>query len=283
MKWPTMVCASLLVLCGAALAQDSLTAEDLVAKHLAAFGTPEARAAARSRGVDGTAHFEVVLGASAQADGVARMGSDGHKVRCVISLNGITYIGEDFLTDGSKVQIASPVASKRSLLFRFFLARDTLLSEGLFGGVLSTAWPLLDLDHHAAKLRYTGLKKVDGRELHELRYEPKKIAADTQVKLYFDPQTFRHVMTIYEAMIAVAEAQSLSPSATTQRGASTQESRQTIKETFDDFRTLDGLQLPAHWTIESTNDGNGTSRMKWDIKVENAQHTGIDPGVFRVR
>src|SRR5512147_840676 len=125
--------------------ESKLTPDDLVSRHLAAIGTPEARSAAKSRGVDGKAHFQFVAGGGGQTDGDAKMGTDGRKLRFVVNLNSANYTGEDFVTDGSKVNIASVVSSKRSVLGSFLYNRDIVLKEGLFGGVLSTAWPLLNL------------------------------------------------------------------------------------------------------------------------------------------
>jgi len=38
------------------------------------------------------------------------------------------------------------------------------LREGLLGGVLSAAWPLLRLAQQNPKLEYRGLKKMEGRQ-----------------------------------------------------------------------------------------------------------------------
>lgn len=258
-----------------------LTAEELVARHLVAIGSPEARKA-QSRGVDGTAHYEVLLGGAAQNDGTVKLGSDGHKVRFVMRLNGTTYVGEDFVTDGSKVEIAPMIASKRSILGRFFITRDEALKEGVFGGVLSTAWPLLDTAH-PHKLHYGGLKSIDGRPMHELRYETRKNAADTDIRLYFDPETYRHVMTIYTVTVPVTEAAMINPSARTQIGGSLNVGHQVVRESFSDFKAVDGLLLPTKWTIELSSDIGSTTNMHWDIAVQQAVHTPIDPAVFRMR
>ncbi len=259
-----------------------MTAEELVARHLAAIGTPEARAAAKSRGVNASAHYEVLLGGAAQNDGTVQLGSDGRKAVFVMRLNGTTYIGEKFVTDGDKVEIAPMVTSKKTILGRFFLTREEPLKEGLFGGVLTTAWPLLDTAH-PPKLRYTGLKTIDGRQLHELRYETRKNAGDTDIRLYFDPETCRHVMTIYTVTVPVTEARTISPSATSQIGGSLNEGHQVVRESFSDFKAVDGLQLPTNWTIDLSSDIGSTTNMHWDMVVQQAVHTNIDPAVFRMR
>jgi hypothetical protein len=43
--------------------------------------------------------------------------------------------------------------------------------------------------------------KVDGVDLHRIDYIPKK-RSDLEIHLYFEPDTFRHVMTVYLMTIA---------------------------------------------------------------------------------
>jgi len=72
------------------------------------------------------------------------------------------------------------------------LRQPDILREGLFGGTISTAWPLLDLKP-AGEAKYEGVKKIDGRELHDLTYVPNKSSSgsDLTIHLYFEPDTFR--------------------------------------------------------------------------------------------
>jgi hypothetical protein len=63
---------------------------------------------------------------------------------------------------------------RRSSFGEFVHSQDQIVREGLLGGSLTTAWALLNLDHNQPKLSYEGLKKVDGRQLHDLRYRCKR-------------------------------------------------------------------------------------------------------------
>ena len=45
-------------------------------------------------------------------------------------------------------------------------------------------------------MTFEGLKKIDGQELYDLRYRPHK-GTDLDINLYFDPETYRHVETVY--------------------------------------------------------------------------------------
>ena len=56
-------------------------------------------------------------------------------------------------------------------------------------------WALQNIDHHV-KLSSLGRKKIDGQELDAIDYLSKSDGNMT-VKLYFDPETHHHVMTVY--------------------------------------------------------------------------------------
>ena|ERR1017187_8658426 len=110
--------------------------------------------------------------------------------------------------------IRSPSLSARqarSAFGNFVFVQDAVIREGLLGGVLSTAWPLLNLDERKAKVSFDGLKKIDGQELYELRYRPHK-NTDLEIHLYFDPQTYRHVETTYSYSVTQSLT-AMSPSA----------------------------------------------------------------------
>ena len=78
-------------------------------------------------------------------------------------------------------------------------ANDVILRDGLLGGVLNAAWPLLALEARAARVSYEGLKKLDGRDLHRLCYRAKKGQNDLDVLIYLEPDTWRRLATVYTA------------------------------------------------------------------------------------
>jgi len=263
------------------------SADDLIGKHLESIGSADARAKAKSRGVDGTAHFEFTTrGSGGRGEGSMNLATDGHKFRFVVNLNTPTYTGEDFVSDGANIYVAGLISvGKKSVLGAFVDQRWELLKEGLFGGVLSTGWPLLDVADRKAKIKYNGLKKVFGQELLELRYEPRKTKDDVQIRLYFDPKTYRHVMTIYDARIPLSSQKGTqNPNARiSMSGLESNEGHQVLKETFGAFKTLDGIALPSKWTIEMTDDVVSTDRMKWDFEIRSVVHTPVDAAAFKVK
>ena len=263
--------------------QPKLSVDELVARHLASIGDAAARSAAKSRGVAGPLVFRITRSGAGSAEGKATFLSEGRKLRLVMNINSAPYTGEDFISDGNKSDIASTVSGQRSRLGAFLWTRREIIRDGLIGGTLSEAWPLLDLGATKATLHYNGLKTVDGRSLHELRYEPRKGDPDLQIRLYFDPEAYRHVMTTYEANIPVAQARSIDPNGTrATNGADTQALHITLKEMFADFRTVDGVTLPQSWKLEMSSDAPETPIMDWEINARTVAHRPLDPTSFKV-
>jgi hypothetical protein len=64
----------------------------------------------------------------------------------------------------ARTNVAYTCADKTGSEFgEFVCTQDGMLREGLLGGVLSTAWPMLDLDARKAKVGYEGETKIDNR------------------------------------------------------------------------------------------------------------------------
>ncbi len=271
-RWAGIV--GLVLVAATAHAQTALTPEALVAQHLEALGDPEARAAAKSRGVDGKATFLIALGGIGHNDGVAKMASDAGKFRLSLRFGGERYPGEDIISDGKRVSVATIAPGKRSQLGFFLYTRSEVLKEGLFGGALSTAWPLLDLAAHHPRVRYLGLKNIEGRELHDLRYEPHKGEGDLQIDLYFEPETYRHVRTTYVFTMPPDMASNADASGRAFSGESK------LVETFSEFHTVNGLTLPAQWNLELSWGGGGTWVHRWSITADRVVSLPIDPAAF---
>jgi hypothetical protein len=214
------------------------------------------------------------------AEGRAGLVSEGHKLRFMMRFNRADYMGENFVFNGDGIQFAFANSSQsRSPLSGFVSSEDVILRDGLLGGILTTAWPLLELDDHKAKLIYEGLKKVDGRQVHQVRYEPHK-HYEAQIRLYFDAETFRHVKTVYTVTLAnnvgadVTEAAKLQPE------------RSTLEERFSDFETVDGLSLPTHWNLQFTRElpNGSTTVTEWDLQGSRvSNNVGLDPKNFAVK
>ena len=179
-----------------------------------------------------------------------------------------------------------------------------MLREGLLGGVLTTAWPLLNLDDRKAKLTVEGLKKVDGEEVYDVRYRPHK-STDLEIHLYFDPRSHRHVETAYSYSVSqglTSMDPSMQNSGSPFPGSDTipvggtgspetaqarqQQNRFRLVEKFSDFKTVDGVTLPTHYNIQFSQElQNGrTTLSEWDVKsLEVSNNAPVDARNFEVK
>jgi hypothetical protein len=262
-----------------AQAQDKkLTSEELIARHLDSIGTAEARSKASTRVASGETKFIARLGGSANVDGQAMMVSSGVKLRFGIKLPLNDYPGEDIAFDGAKAAAGLLPQGRRSQLSAFFSSQNLPLVEGLIGGTLSTAWPLLRMDKTQPKLDYRGLKKVDGRQLHEVGYRPRKGSGELKVSLYFDPETFRHVRTKYSFEIGATIG-------TRENSNVNTESYYTLTEDFDDFLAVDGLTLPHKYKMQFSAEGRGGSALlDWTVTIKKIDHNmKLDDPIFVIK
>jgi hypothetical protein len=254
----------------AALAANPATnADELLARHLDSIASPTIRAGFKSRVVEGPVHFAILVGGAGTLNGKAFLVSEGEKLRFEVKFLSNDYNGEQFVFDGKKHGIAfSTPRQTRSALGAFLFDRDEAIHEGLLGGTLSTAWPLLNLAQRKSKLSFNGLKKIDGQKLYELRYHPQK-STDLEIKLYFDPETYRHVETIYVYSI---------PERIVPGGPSVQAgqlvSRYLLQEKFSDFKTVDGITLPTRDDIQLSREPQTgpTILYEWDLRELNVSN-----------
>ena len=180
------VLVALLAMLSIGLAKDELQVGDLVKQHLNSIGTEQARAAVNSRVAEGTLSFQVLSGGAGHQDGKQVLVSEGNKLVSLLKLPNPSYHGERFVSDGKKTVVTELKPGVYSTLGQFVLAHNEILTEGLWSGTLSTGWALIQLNERGAKLKYEGLKKVAGRELHRVDYAPKK-RTDLQIELYLSP------------------------------------------------------------------------------------------------
>jgi len=153
---------------------DKVKPEELVAKHIEAIGAAEARSSSRSRIVAGTSLMNLKTGGRGNSTGPALIASQKEKVLLKAEFASASYPFEKIGFDGRKLHAKQYSPGVRSPLTEFFMSHETLFSEGLIGGTLSSAWPLLDLAGRGPKLQYGGTDKIDGRQVHKLKYMPRE-------------------------------------------------------------------------------------------------------------
>jgi len=278
-----------------------MKAEEVVARHLDSIGTAEIRATAKTRIVQGTAQFKMRVGGGGELAGTSALVSEGRKSVLMIKLANSDYRGEQFVTDGGKVSVAATTSNHEWSDFgQFVRTQDQIVLEGLLGGALTTAWAMLDLPENKAKLSFDGEKKADGRPAYQLTYHSRK-RDDLTIHLFFDPQTYQHLMTTYTITLASGLG-GFAPSLSDQAGLTTpaadnpgadvtqsskqKETRYTIEERFSDFKTAEGLTLPTKYSMHFTEElQDGTTKVyEYDLTADEiSNNKPLDPRNFQVK
>jgi hypothetical protein len=244
------------------------TAQAIIARHLHSIGSAEARAAAVSRVSQGEVIFAEIIQHSLRLEGTTTLLSQGRKNRCEFHFGNPQYPGEQFVFDGTNRMVAMVDQTNRSRLGNFLFLQDEILREGLFGGVLSTSWPLLNTQNTNPDLKYMGMKKIDGQQLYEISYIPRKRSesGDLSIRLYFDPQTYLHVLTVYAVTMLHGNKTLSDPDQTTV----------IVEERFGDFQPVDGLTLPRHWTIRyRVEPQTSTQEYEWNVVLTQIGHNKL--------
>ena len=189
-------------------------------------------------------------GGTGEAQGQVLLASEGEK-----NLTKLNFDSEQnatwFKFDGSKTTVSQFRPGRRTSLENFFASFEVLTKEGLVGGTLSEAWPLLNVTTKNPKLEYGGTKDLDGKKLITVKYAPHK-GGDMKITLFFEPETFRHVRTEYSQTIYATDQQRIPggrglPAPTESRATPT---RITAVEEFTDFKEEQGLNLPHTYKFE---------------------------------
>jgi len=276
-----LACALLLpIFAVAAVPHPASSLQDLIRQHLDSIGDAKARSEIKTRVAQGPAHYKILVGGGGELDGKSVFASEGNEIHFMMKFPNNLYQGEQFITDGKKVEVSGLTASKnRSAFGQFVYVHDEILKEGLVGGVLSTAWPLLNLEERNPKLNYEGVKTVDGQEFHVLAYRPHK-GSDVDIHLYFDTETFHHVMTVYTLNVSIGIV------GRETGNAQQQETHYRMEERFSNFKTIDGITLPTHYVIHFSRElqSGRTSLTEWSIEESDlGQNVSLDPKNFVVR
>jgi hypothetical protein len=253
--------------------------EELVARHLDSIGTPEARAAVKNRVATGPSQFTMRLPTSGQLPGPATIISEGKMLRIAMMFGIQDYPSEQFVFDGNRVNVSHIQPGRRSEPGVFFYTYEVLLKEGLIAGTLTTAWALLDVSERQARMEYNGLKKIDGKQMHELRYRAKKGSGDFTISLHFDPETFRHVHSEYK--LTRPPNMGTRP----EESSSQRETLYHIQEWFDDFRPVDSLNLPHIYRLVYSREGMGaTTLLEYKIVLSSILHNQtLDAKAFAIQ
>lgn len=279
-KWLVLTAVVLAIVCFAStesFAIEKLKAEEVVTKHLESIGIEKARSAITTRIIVGTSHVIFRTAPVGQATGRAVLASEGLKSLIGMSFRSPVYPREEFGFNGGGFVAAFVTPGVRSSLGSFLMNHDLVFKQGLMGGTLSSAWPLLDVSGRQPKLEYVGIKKIENRALQEIRYFPRG-GSDLQISIFFDESTFEHVRTEYRRVIAAPTGSRL------YANVEERETRYKLVEEYSDFRSEGQLNLPHIYKIELTVDAqSGTFAAEWLIKLTQFTfNQKIDPNSFSI-
>lgn len=282
-----LICSAFVLFSKARAANPPTNADELVALHLDSIATPAIRAGLKTRVVQGPVHYSILVGGAGTLDGKAQMASDGKKLIFMMKLPNNEYRGEQFVFNGDKDSVAfSTAAMTRSPLGNMVFVQDAVIREGLWGGVLSTAWPLLNLNERRAKVSFEGLKKSGGQSVYVLRYRPHK-NSDLEISLFFEPETYRHVATTYSYSVSQSFVSKGAGGSTPETATAGQQlNRYNLQEKFGDFKTIDGVTLPTHYDIQFSQElQNGkTTLTDWELKgLDISNNAPVDARNFEVK
>jgi hypothetical protein len=252
-----------------------LTAEDVIAKHLASIGTPEDIAAAKTRVMVGKGTLSGKVTVTGSLGGPTQIASEGNRFLLAMILNSNSYPYEKVAFDGKSITVGVPDGG-RTDLGNFLKQKSSILKQGLFGGTLSAGWPLLDVAGNKVKVSYGGLTEMGGRKFHKLKYTSG--VGDLNVALYFDAENFHHVISEYKYSIQPAMKDTIT------EGARAKTEYYTLTEQFSDYKTVGKLTLPFFYAINTTEQTeNNTVSFDWKINLTDFYfNEPLDIGVFKV-
>jgi hypothetical protein len=257
--------AFLLVTCCVALmAATKPTAEDIIKQHREEGLNSAVLPAGQVREVRGSAQLTTPAKAVGALAGSFHVTSTAGSSRVTLQFKTDLYEGETWATDGQNVEIgfAQPRTSSRSALGIFLSVNTPIVVEGLLGGVLNARWPLLDVAGRGAKVSYEGLKKLGGRELHRLRYRASQHQGPLDVLIFLEPDTYRHIATVYTT--SQAQGMGQTPESSSQQ----QDLVFRLEEWFSDFERFGAITIPKAWTLHYERSGNTTSEWKYELRLE---------------
>src|SRR5882762_3076702 len=140
---------------------EKIKPEEIVARHLESLGPAKARVSPRV--IAGTSQVIFRTPPPGQAIGRAVLASDGLKYLVGMSFPSPIYPREQLGFNGNSFAAAFVTPGVRSVLGNFLMTHALIFKQGLMGGTLSTAWPLLDLAGRSAQLEYMGVRRLDDR------------------------------------------------------------------------------------------------------------------------
>lgn len=259
-------------------AQDKpkLKAEEILARHVAAIGTPETITAAINRKIEGTASARNVRMPTSLVSGAAFMASASDKHAFIMAFNTgnvSDYRGERITFDSRKLVIPFVTAAERSPVGAFIFEYQEIAKGYILGGALHASWALLDATK-VGKFELQGKEKIDGVETYKMKFIPKGGTSLT-IRMYFDATDFRHIRTEYSrtetaGTVRVDEGR-------------LNENRYKLIEDFSDFKAINGLTVPNTYKVTYRYEtGQRSAEFEWLTKATRFEFDAkAEPEIFR--
>jgi hypothetical protein len=243
-----------------------LRADEIIGKHIASIGSPEAIAKAKGRMAIGKSEFIRQIPRQT-ATGHSVMASDGSEFAFHSTFDLQIYPMERIGIFSNKITIPLLNEGMRSPLGAFLMVNDKTLRDRIFGGTIFSTWRLLDLSGADGKFEADGKKKINGRETFVLAYRPKSgLRGGSTIKLYFDAENFHHVRTVME--LSEPDRGFEINGQNTQMTPANASNGSVLMEDFGDYKEVNGLVLPHNYNVSLTLNGYaGTAQFKWNFTI----------------
>lgn len=282
---------------GSVVIAQSISAQEIVAKHLNSIGPESERKALKNLILRASVRLSVHGSNAFVADGNAVLASELNKMIFRLAIQPPATTHESVLFDGTEIRVGRPELKYIRPDFEQFISEfQPMATQGLLGGVLFTGWCLNDLDERDGKIEFGGTDTIDGRKVYVLRYKP-KVADSVKIKFYFDAETFVHKRSeirltaprIRNTLAGGPPPPNLDGRSTSGgfpvRGDIAGPTTDTITfvEDFTNFKQEGKLILPHKYTmrIKAQNVINRDSEYVIDVK-EVYQNQPLDPKTFDI-
>ena len=258
-----------------------LTADVVIAKHIASIGTPEMLVKSKQRMAIGTSEF-IRRDPAQTSVGRTVLASNGTDFAFFATFDLSDYSMERIGIFSNKINLPLLQEGRRSPLGSYLLVNDKILIDRIFGGPIFATWYLLDRSTITGKFDLEGKKKIGEREAWVVSYKPKPaLRGGSTLKLYFDAENFhllRTALKLTEPDRGFYEVNGKR----TEMNPSMAGNGSSLQEDFDDYKETNGLTLPHKYKIDLTlNGAAGTAQFKWNFNiVEYRIVKDFGPGFF---
>jgi hypothetical protein len=244
------------------ISAQKFTPEQILAKHLAAIGSPAKLQSLKTLFAAGRSDFEA-RNPLVRGGGKVVVISDSENLYFLMSLNSKEYPFEKIGMFRDKISLPFVTSGSRSTLGAFLSEHSRILSDSLFCGSMSHRWITNVATNSKLKLASAGQKKINGQQTYVVEVLMGASTGDFKVRLFFDAETFHHVRTEYNRTVPVRQP-------TFGRQNELADARIDVTEEFSDFKDVDGLMLPHEYKVSLvSNSLSQTFSNSWGIKVIN--------------